>query len=71
MKIPTWRPLCPNHSCPLDGIPFPMPAKGEGICPVSGAHFAFEAETDEDKMVQDKFGNITKHVDWKLTGNDK
>lgn len=69
---PSTKPKCPNHGCPLDGIPFPMPRKGEGICPVSGAHFAFEVEGDEMKLMDgvDKFGNKTKVAGWKITGND-
>lgn len=63
---------CPNHGCPLDGIGFPMPRKGIGMCPVSGAEFAFEVETDELKMKDgvDKFGNKTRIADWKVEGND-
>lgn len=66
------KPLCPNHGCPLEGMGFPMPAKGEGMCPVSGAHFAYEVDIDESKVreVKDKNGNITKVSDWKVSGND-
>jgi hypothetical protein len=67
---PSYKPKCPNHGCPLDGIGFPMPAKGVGICPVSGCPFEYEAEVDEEKMGVDKFGNKVKMVGWKLTGND-
>lgn len=64
--------LCPNHGCPLEGIGFPMPKKGEGMCPVSGAHFTFEATVDEEntKMVKDKNGNLVKESKFKITGND-
>lgn len=61
---------CPNHGCPLTDIPFPMPRKGVGICPVSGCPFDFEAEVDEDKITRDKFGNLTKSEKWSVTGND-
>ncbi len=69
---PSHAPRCPNHNCPLDGIGFPMPRKGEGMCPVSGAHFAFEVEGDELKQKEgvDKFGNKVKVADWKVEGND-
>ncbi len=62
--------LCPNHGCPLEGMGFPLPKKGVGMCPVSGAHFEFEAEVQEDKMVQNKDGTITKAKGYKLTGDD-
>lgn len=67
---PTFKPHCPNHGCPLDGIGFPMPQVGVGMCPVSGASFEFACETDETKVVQDKFGGTTKEVKWSVTGND-
>lgn len=70
MSTPTFRPQCPNHGCPLDGIPFPMPEKGEGICPVSGYSFTFEVEVDKEKVEVDKFGNPSKKLDWKLTGKE-
>lgn len=67
---PGYAPKCPNHACALEGLGFPMPAKGTGTCPVSGAEFEFEAEIDEEKMVKDKAGNLTKASKWKITGND-
>lgn len=72
VKVPGFKPKCPNHGCPLDGIPWPLPKKGEGMCPVSGAHFAFEAQVDEasTEMEKDKNGNMIKKVGWKLSGND-
>lgn len=70
MKTPSFGPVCPNHKEPLEDIPFPMPSKGEGRCPVSGEMFAYEVEVDEEKQVVDKFGNVTKAIDWKLEGND-
>ena len=71
MNTPTYRPLCPNHGCPLEDIPFPMPAKGEGVCPISGAHFDFVAEVDEEKISKDKFGNTQKSLGWKVTGEER
>lgn len=70
---PSHRPKCPNHGCPLDGCGFPLPKKGEGICPVSGAHFAFEVDIaeGEEEMVKDKEGNLKpRPADWKVSGND-
>jgi hypothetical protein len=63
------KPCCPNHGCPLD-CGFPMPTAGVGVCPVSGAHFEFRAEVDEDTMVQDKSGNLIKGKKWKVVGQD-
>lgn len=70
---PSGKPTCPNHGCPLDGLGFPMPAKGIGICPVSGASFEYEIDLEESKMqnVQDKDGNITKAPSWKMKGEEK
>lgn len=49
-----------------------MPAKGQGVCPVSGATFAFEADvgavTDEIKFDRDGKAIIDKK--WKITGSD-
>ena len=70
MKTPTYSPKCPNHFEPLEGCGFPLPSKGTGMCPVSGASFDFEAEVDEAKVALDKFGNKTKAVGWKLSGSD-
>jgi hypothetical protein len=67
---PKYGPKCPNHGCPLDGIGFPMPSKGTGICPVSGAPFDFEVEVDETTVRKDKDGNQVKDVGWNINGND-
>ncbi len=67
---PSFGAKCPNHGEFLEGIPFPHPEKGSGICPVSGASFAYEVEVDQTKVVQDKEGNLTKKIDWKLTGKE-
>lgn len=63
-------PCCPNHGEPLEGIGFPIPKKGEGMCPISGAHFAFEAESDETTTRKDKFGRIIKDINWNVTGEE-
>lgn len=69
---PNTKILCPNHGCPLEGCGFPLPKRGTGTCPVSGAEFSFVAEFDEekDKITKDKNGNLVKQEKWKLTGND-
>jgi hypothetical protein len=67
---PSYVPSCPNHSCPLEGCGFPLPAKGTGKCPVSGADFDFEVEVDEAKITKDKDGKMVKGSKWKLTGNE-
>lgn len=70
MNKPSWRPCCPNHGEPLEDTGFPLPEKGTGKCPVSGVDFEFTAETDEETIVNDKFGGTTKKVDWKVTGDE-
>ena len=67
---PSFRPQCPNHHESLEGIPFPMPAKGTGICHISKCPFEFEAEVDSTKVAIDKNGNKMKSVGWKLSGNE-
>lgn len=71
MNTPSWKPKCPNHSEPLEGIPFPIPSKGTGICPVSGCPFDYEVETDQETVSNDKFGNVTKNLKWNVTGEEK
>ena len=73
LSTPTHRPKCPNHGCALEGIGFPMPRKGTGICPVSKCPFEFEIDVQEGstEMVKDKFGNLVpKPADWKMSGSD-
>lgn len=70
-KIPSFGPKCPNHAVTLVDLPFPLKPKMIGICPISGASFEVEVEIDENEMVQDKNGNISKKVGWKLIGNDQ
>jgi len=71
---PSFTPKCPNHGCALEGCGFPLPRKGEGICPVSKAHFEFEVEVEDDKMAQgtmkDKNGNVIKGAAWKVQGEE-
>ncbi len=71
MSRPSYTPVCPNHGAKLEGCGFPLPEKGVGICPISGADFEFEAEVDKKKMVKDKFGAMKPTLDWKLTGEEK
>lgn len=70
MTTPSFKPTCPNHGVALEGCGFPLPAKGEGRCPVSGAAFDFEADVDEQAVVQDKDGNLAKKPKWKVDGDD-
>lgn len=70
MTKPSYKPACPNHDETLTDTGFPLPAKGTGICPVSGATFEFEADVDSTQMVLDKAGNLTKKPVWNLTGNE-
>ncbi len=50
-------PRCPNHAVPLSKCQVSK-GKGVGICPISGWHFSFEVETEENQseMKIDKFG---------------
>jgi hypothetical protein len=66
----TGKPRCPNHNEPLEGCGFPLPAKGVGKCPISGADFEFEAEVDEAKTLVDKFGNVKKETGFRVSGDD-
>jgi hypothetical protein len=70
LRVPSFAPRCPNHDCELEDLPFPLTPKGTGICPSSGCPFEFEVELDEEKEVMDKFGNITKQVSWKVSGEE-
>jgi hypothetical protein len=63
--------LCPNHGCPLDlGGAFPVPQKGVGICPVSGAEFSFQATYDENKTIKLKDGTLVKQPVWEISGSE-
>lgn len=70
LRTPSFAPRCPNHNEILEGCGFPLPAKGVGTCPVSGAPFAFEIEVDDTKMVKNKDGTMSKAVGWALNGNE-
>lgn len=67
-----FKPRCPNHNEPLEDCGFPLPAKGSGTCPVSGALFDFEVETDVTKVknVVDTAGNVKKVAPYKVSGED-
>lgn len=73
---PRGRPCCPNHGEPLEGIGFPMPSKGTGICPVSGVPFDYEIEVDPNEANQvvekDAQGNLKKvpGMVWKVSGDE-
>jgi len=69
---PKTNPKCPNHGVALEGCGFPLPPKGEGMCPVSGAHFAFSVDGSEEAMepVKDADGNITMQPKWRVIGEE-
>lgn len=69
-RTPGFKPRCPNHNVELDGLPWPLPRKGEGICPISKCHFSFEVEVDEEKLVKDKNGNMVPTVGWSVNGEE-
>ncbi len=71
MPTPSYKPMCPNHDVALEGCGFPLPKKGMGRCPISGAGFDFEAEVDESKMVKGKDGTLTKATGFKVTGDEE
>jgi len=70
---PKTAPKCPNHGEVLEGVPRPLPQKGEGMCPVSGAHFTFEVDGSEEAMrpFKDTAGNITMVPGYKVMGDEK
>lgn len=69
-KSDHWKPRCPNHGEPLEGLPFPLDSKGIGKCPVSGVDFEYEARTDDSQIKKDKEGNIIKNVGYQVTGDE-
>lgn len=66
------RPQCPNHKVDLKQTGFPLPAKGQGVCPVSGASFTFEADSAEvgQEVRLDRDGKPIVSKSWKITGSD-
>ena len=62
-------PRCPNHGEPLE-IPLKDKhlTKGRAPCPISGAMFEYEQETDTAKLKIDVFGNLT--TEYIVKGND-
>ena len=73
---PRGRPCCPNHGEPLDGIGFPMPSKGTGICPVSKCPFDYEIQVDNTEagqVVERSSDGTLKKVPgstWKVSGDE-
>lgn len=69
---PKTAPRCPNHGVVLEGVGFPLPPKGEGVCPVSKAHFAFSVDGSEESMkpFKDAAGNITMQPSWRIIGEE-
>lgn len=69
MNNPTFGPRCPNHGEFLEGIGFPIPKKGTGICPVSGCPFDFVIEVDENVYERGKtnaFSSLTTNYNKKI-----
>ncbi len=66
------KPQCPNHKVDLTQCGFPIPQKGQGVCPVSGATFAFEADVGSmnQEIKLDAQGNPQIVPQWKITGSD-
>ncbi len=69
-RVPVGMPKCPNHDCELEGVPWPLPEKGWGRCPVSGAMFEFEVEQDKEELVQLKAGTMVKKIRWDVRGDE-
>lgn len=63
--------VCPNHNEELEGLPFPIPSKGTGVCPVSKCEFDYEAELDQTEVKKDKNGNLIKSLHWNVSGDEK
>lgn len=66
------KPRCPNHDVELTQCGFPIPKRGQGVCPVSGASFDFEIDVAESTtaLKLNAKGEIIKTTQWKITGND-
>ena len=69
--MPSGTVRCPNHGCELEGVPFPLPEKGVGRCPVSKCSFEFESKIDPDMVVTLKDGTVTKMSRWEVTGSEE
>lgn len=63
-------PRCPNHGCPLTGLPSPLTPKGTGRCMISGASFDYEIDLDSKTMKRDKFGKEYADYSFSLSGDD-
>lgn len=66
------KPKCPNHEVELTQCGFPLPARGQGVCPVSGATFDFEVDVEEgmQEVKYDRSGKAIIEQKWKITGSD-
>lgn len=65
-------PRCPNHLVQLNDCKRTGRGKGVGICPVSMYRFEYNADDLEKdrKQQHDKFGNIVKKDEYKVTQLD-
>jgi len=70
MKVPSFKPKCPNHGVDLVDLPFPLPSKGVGVCPISHCQFEFEIAIDEEEVVMNKDGTTDKKMKWKTEGEE-
>lgn len=68
LQIPSFAPRCSVCQCVLEDCGFPLPSKGVGYCPQGMCHIDFEVDIDENKVVKDKNGNLSKAVYWKVGG---
>lgn len=55
----------------LIDLPFPLPEKGVGVCPVSMCEFEFEATPPKnEKIVMTKDGKLEKSMEWTVKGDE-
>lgn len=71
MSPERFGPMCPVCKIALEGVGFPLPKKGKGLCP-NGGMYEFEIETNEndEEVKKDKFGNIMKDKKFKISEID-
>ena len=65
-------PVCPNHGEPLEGLPSPVPAKGNGRCPISKVMFAYSinAQSGDTEYAKDHDGNLTALPTFTVHGDE-
>ena len=65
-SIPSFKPKCPDCGEQLEGLPFPLPNKGEGRCPVGMCMVTFEVDLTNSTMAKGKDGKLYKTSRWKM-----